>query len=279
MAEREPAVQALCLFHGDGDPEALILRLCRELLGEQPSDAGPTPLPVLGSCRCIRKVVSRSLARRSGCSGILTPLDGGYVVALDEAEPPGRQRRSLAHEIVHTFFREVSSGPAGREEERLCELGAAELTMPLERIGGFLGNREIISFDLVNECASEFEVTNDAAARRLVELSPRPVCYLVARVRRTRRQEDFGLGRPRLRVASWALSSSWPDRRPYLGLAFEPASLVAQAFEAQDLRGGRSALGTTHRDGVYDIEAVGYMFPLRGEPRRQVAVLVRGITP
>ena len=155
MAEHEPAVQALCQHYGETDPEALILRLCRGLLSEAPTEAGPTPLLVLGSCRCIRDVLYGPLAGGSGCSGLLRLDDGGYVVTLDEEEPPGRQRRSHGHEIVHTFFREVSPGPPGPEEERLCELGAAELTMPAERVRKFMGGRGRITFEVVNERAEE----------------------------------------------------------------------------------------------------------------------------
>ena len=88
------------------------------------------------------------------------------MVTLAEGEPPGRQHRSLGHEIVHTFFREVHRGPAGREEEHLCELGAGELTMPAVRVRKFMEEgRGRVSFNVVNEVAQEFGVTTDAAAR------------------------------------------------------------------------------------------------------------------
>lgn len=273
-ALHEPAVQALCEHYHEADAEALIVRLCQALLAEQPTDAGPTPLRVLGSFRCIREVHLVPLGVGAGCSGTLTPWDGGYLVTLDEAEPAGRQHRSLGHEIVHTFFRDVNPGPAGPEEERLCEIGAAELTMPAERVRRFMSGQPAITFSVINECADEFDVTKDAAARRLVELSDMAVCYLVATMARTTNQARFNKGIPALRVANWTWSPSWPDRRPYRGLAFTPGSLVAQAFDAQQLRAGRARLGTNHRDGVFDIEAVGYTYPRRGRPTRQVAVLL-----
>lgn len=134
MADYAETVRALCDHHHETDPEVLILRLCQALLAECPTDSGPTPLNVLGSIRCIRNIRYGPLATKAGCSGLLAPEDGGYVVTLAEGEPPGRQHRSLAHEIVHTFFREVHPGPATTQEERLCEMGAAELTMPAARV-------------------------------------------------------------------------------------------------------------------------------------------------
>lgn len=196
MGGHEPAVQALCDHHGEPDPEALILRLCRELLAHQPTKFGQTPLNVLGSYRLIRKVHRVPLAGRAGCSGVLVQRDGGYEVRLDEDEPPGRQHRSFGHEIVHTFFREVHPGPPGPEEETLCELGAAELTMPEARIRAFMTGRETITFGVVNACRDEFGVTHDAAARRLVELTDAAICYLVAIKRRTKMQERFSIGTP-----------------------------------------------------------------------------------
>ena len=106
-------------------------------------------------------------------------------------------------------------------------------------------------------------------------MSDEPLCYLVAIMMRTKKQDQFDLGRPQLRVASWTLSRSWPDRRPYRGLAFEPNSLIAQAFDEQAARAGRARLGTTHRDGIFDIEAMGYTFFPRGRQRSQVAALLR----
>jgi len=275
VADHEAAVQALCQHHQEPDPKALILRLCRELLDEQPTESGPTPLRVLGSVRCIRDVRYAAIAITSGCSGVLVPDDGGYVVMLEEREPPGRQHRSLAHEIVHTFFREIHPGPPGREEEQLCELGAGELTMPASRVRDFIDGRGPLRFDLVNEVAHEFGVTNDAAARRLIELSSEQTCYLVAFSMRTRRQNELDLGRPRLRIASWSCSPSWPDQRRIRGLAVKSNSLIGRAFLNQDFQVGRGPAGISYRGGIFDIEAVGYTFSRGGKARSQVAALLR----
>ena len=249
--------------------------MCRELLAHQPTQSGPTPLRVLASVRCVRDVRYASLAPGSQCSGVLFDSDGGYVVVLDERDSPGRAHRSLGHEIAHTYFREVDPGPSGPQQERLCEIGATELTLPEDRVTDIMRSRPEVTFDFIAEWASEFDVSRGAAARRLVELSETPTCYLVATLRRTKKEDLEDRGSPLLRVASWACSSSWPEHRPYLGLGIEPDSLVAQAFTAQDSRTGWGDPGIHHRDGAVMIEAAGYEFVWRENLKRQVAVLLR----
>ena len=275
MATHEPAVRALCEHHQEPDPRALITRLCQELLAHQPTEAGPTPLRVLGSVRGIRGVRHAVLASGSECSGLLVPQDGGYVVILDEHDSPGRSHRSLGHEIVHSYFREIHPGPPGAQEERLCEIGATELTMPADRVAALMSSQPEVTFEFIAEVASEFNVSKGAAARRLVDLSQTPVCYIVATLRRTKQEEEEDRGSPTLRVASWACSQSWPERRPYLGLSIKPDSLIGQAFKARDSRVGRGDPAIHHRCGTYRIEAAGYEFVWRGAPKWQVAVLLR----
>jgi hypothetical protein len=274
----EPAVEGLCRQFQEPNPQLLILRLCRELVAIQPTNSGPTPLDVLGSVRGIRQVNRLPIASGSGCSGCLVPVNGGYEVTLDSLEPPGRQRRSHAHEIVHTFFREVHPGPAGPLEESLCEVGAAELTMPTDRFRRFAADLGPLSFDQINECRDEFHVTFDAAARRAVDLSQEPACYLVGVRMRTKNQERHGIGAPQLRVASWTYSRSWPEQVGYRGVAFEPACMIAEAFESLEPRSGIAELGTNYHNGIYLIEAIGYSFPRGGDvEHRQVAALLHAL--
>jgi hypothetical protein len=272
---QEAAVQALCKHHREADASTLIIRLCRQLLAQSPTQSGSTPLRVLGSIRCIRDVRYAPLAQGSQCSGLLISENGGYVVVLDERESPGRAHRSLAHEIVHTYFREVEAGPSGAQQERLCEIGATELVMPEDRVAAIMRARPELTFYFIAERASDFNVSRDAAARRLVELSQTPVCYLVATIRRTKAEDLEDRGSPILRVASWTCSSSWPERRPYLGLGIDPDSLLAQAFTAQDSRTGQGDPRIRHRNGAFMIEAAGYEFVSRENLHRQVAVLLR----
>jgi Zn-dependent peptidase ImmA (M78 family) len=69
--------------------------------------------------------------------------DGIAQVYYDPGYPPGRVNFSIAHEIIHTFFPNSRGGARFRnlhaddsreanELERLCDLGAAELLMPVQ---------------------------------------------------------------------------------------------------------------------------------------------------
>ena len=103
------------------------------------------------------------------------------------------------------------------------------------------------------------------------------MCYLVACMMRTRKQNEFDVGRPLLRIASWSWSPSWPDQRHLRGLAVQPGSLIGLAFLTQDFQAGHGQAGISYRDGVFDIEAAGYTFLARGKARSQVAVLLRAL--
>ena len=74
-------------------------------------------------CRCSGRAgvsahPSGLISPASGCSGLLIPLDGGYVIPSAPAQPEGSQNFSTAHEIVHTFFREVRPAAAAERRKR-----------------------------------------------------------------------------------------------------------------------------------------------------------------
>lgn len=112
------SVAALCRHRHETDLEQLILRLCRELLAECPTEVGPTPLRVLGSCQGVRSYRSRPIRPEAGCSGLLIPSDGGYEITVNSSEPQERQNFSTAHEIVHTFFRDAAVSTVAMTSQR-----------------------------------------------------------------------------------------------------------------------------------------------------------------
>lgn len=109
--------------------------------------------------------------------GTLRKMENGqFTVLLNESASEERKRFTLAHEIAHTFFysdlelhRERHSGCAifDPEEERLCDIGAAELLMPrryfkadLERLRDENGS---VTPQAVLELASLYRVSIQAA--------------------------------------------------------------------------------------------------------------------
>jgi Zn-dependent peptidase ImmA (M78 family) len=95
--------------------------------------------------------------------------------------PQGRVAFSIAHEISHTFFPNTMSGARFRdicgsnsreanELERLCDLAASELLMPLEEFRGELCGRFTLA--KVEELSERFGSSFEATAFRLATAHP-----------------------------------------------------------------------------------------------------------
>jgi hypothetical protein len=249
--------------------------MCEDLLAQCPTDHGPSPLRVLGSCRGVRDIQSGHIDQATRCSGLLIPQDGGYVIVVSAAEPKGRQHFSAAHEITHTYFREVCpAATPSPQEEKLCDLGAVVLTMPAARFGPFLAARPLC-LATINECHREFAVSITAAGRRAMELTDVSACLFVGEMARTLTQIRAGTGTPELRIVKWWPSVRWPFRDSHLNLPFSPRSLIGQAFTHQGERAGQGSLGLPFRAGTYAIEARGHRYP-SGAGTRRVLALARG---
>lgn len=132
------------------DPRSAVVHQARQLNREYKffrNDAQPLErLKILASLRGLEIFeMDRQLALREKRDAVLVPIPGrklGHIV-YNPARPPGRVAFSIAHEIAHTFFPNSISGARfrtmcssesreGNELERLCDLGASELLMPLE---------------------------------------------------------------------------------------------------------------------------------------------------
>lgn len=102
-------------------------------------------LTILASICGIAEVVPMNIEQRRGDKrdALLVPnVSGGRSIIYNPTAPRTRVAFSIAHEIVHTFFPNSINGARFRnicasesreanELERLCDLGASELLMPL----------------------------------------------------------------------------------------------------------------------------------------------------
>jgi len=109
------------------------------------------------------------------------------IICNAAVRSPGRRRFSVAHEIVHAFFRDAAETyhlrtgnrdryyrtEEARRLERLCDLGAAELLMPEDHVSKYVG-RIGLRASAIPEIARAFGVSLQAAAIRLVELAAEP---------------------------------------------------------------------------------------------------------
>jgi hypothetical protein len=118
------------------------------------------------------------LSSREKRDAVLVPTAGGKrgQIVFNPARPPGRIAFSIAHEIAHTFFPNSISGTRfrtmcnpdsreGNELERLCDLAASELLMPLEEFRGVTGKE--IGFHLAEQLSSTFGSSFESTVFRM----------------------------------------------------------------------------------------------------------------
>jgi|GEM_PF-2156137 hypothetical protein len=90
-------------------------KLCHHVYGLFPSDQRSPPFKpeTLFSHRKVLKKIETLLPPKK--SGFLVPTDGGFILKVNSIEPYYRKRFTMAHEIGHTFFYDLSaSTPAVR---------------------------------------------------------------------------------------------------------------------------------------------------------------------
>lgn len=133
-------------------------------------------LTILASICGIAEAVPMNIEQRRGekRDAILVPnVSGGRSIIYNPAVPRSRVAFSIAHEIIHTFFPNSINGARFRnicasesreanELERLCDLGASELLMPLsdfQREAATTGYSLSAVLTLMEIFGSSFEAT------------------------------------------------------------------------------------------------------------------------
>jgi hypothetical protein len=108
------------------------------------------------------------------------PLGKGKLkIEFNPNRPPARIRFSIAHEIAHTFFPDCMETIRYRREkeeqegdnwqvEMLCNIGAAELIMPLGSFSGAL--RGDLTIEDVLDLRKQFEVSAEALIIRIAKV-------------------------------------------------------------------------------------------------------------
>src|SRR6266581_6835813 len=179
-AKPDARVAAFLARHGADDPVQAITRLCSELL-DVAEAAVPVNLEVVASFRNARvTVLDQEQAETITWDG------RHFVIRVRQADTKGRQRFSCAHGIIHTFFMEAGGSlPTGgavldswsRQEEDLCDQGAAELLLP--RAAFIADCPSHPDMDDVLRLAEAFEASAEATALRIVTLSAIPAAMIV----------------------------------------------------------------------------------------------------
>lgn len=115
--------------------------------------------------------------------------DGGLLLEYNPMRPRGRLRFSIAHEIAHALFADCGDAIRNRSSQKvagsdnwqlevLCNIGAAELLMPLGSFTALAG--EDLSIQSVMDLRKSFDVSVEACLIRLIKLARTPCAAFCA---------------------------------------------------------------------------------------------------
>jgi O-acetyl-ADP-ribose deacetylase (regulator of RNase III) len=258
---------SVLLMAQGGDPLGEMIRRARSLVftAMQSGWSGPPFDPfALADCLSIPVV-----ARENVLDARTVPLaNGGLRVEYNPNRSKGRVRYSIAHELTHTLFpdcwqqvRQRKSKGQLREDdwqlEMLCNVGAAELIMP---IGSFPQLRhQSLTIDNLLALREDYDVSVEALLLRAVKLTA-TVCFMFC----ASRQEHL---RPSRRFSiDYSVPSPAAPAAPPPGSAIPKGSLVEECTAIGYTAKGPERWG--RRIGEVHAECVGLPpYPGRQDPR------------
>jgi hypothetical protein len=190
------------------------------------------------------------------CDGTIRPLgnkfNAGFQIAVNSRCTLGRYRFTVAHELCHTFFYELvpelkfQAHNIDPHEERICNLGAAELLMPSPDIKKRSHGLNV-SLDSLAYLASASEVSIEAMLLRL---------------------RSLGLWHSELTVWHRMTGGKFSLRRMIGGRKVEwnwsDASLPQKAWETGRNISGRTFVQYPTAEGGYLLRAVSFEVVRRG---------------
>jgi hypothetical protein len=130
------------------------------------------------------------LARAELADARTVPVGGGEVaIEYNPDRPRHRLLFSVAHEIVHTLFADVSdfaryranraAGPPDEWQlELLCNIGAGEILMPTETLPMLRDSP--LEIEVLMQLRAEFGVSTEALLRRATKLANYPIAMFAA---------------------------------------------------------------------------------------------------
>lgn len=244
-----PGLSAFAEMEGTpGDFVAAVRRRTRAVVAAA-IDLGwcgpPWDMEVLASLEGIRVEYGNYLGRQQDA------LWTSGRILVSQAASASRRRYSLGHEIVHSLLVSHDEGAdfsnlttrerkaAERELEFLCQVGAAELLMPSGSFSERMGE-SLPALRMILGLASDFKVSIEAAAHRVVDLAPLPCAMLCARPNdgaEVGRQPERGVLAPRQQLARLndlvvTGYHATPDFAPVRVSIGEPIPRVFHAYRA-----------------------------------------------
>jgi hypothetical protein len=274
----ERLVLRLIERHQGKPPTEIVEDEADRLLQESEQEQLPVDVDLIASCLGIkRRVASLAFAGR-----IYAEENGQLVMDLNANDSEPRRRFTAAHEIIHTVFpgfkREAryrtdasaEANPRNREEEYLCDLGAAALLMPRAIVSERLTGNDGLA--TVEALSTDANVSVEAAANRVVSLSETPLALLVLGMSHkpadtpALQRGDAVPKRLRLRYATTSHLDTYLPR--YKGA--HDASALCRAYLTHSIERGLEPLPGAGSE-VFSVEAKAF----GSDPNRRVIALAR----
>lgn len=204
----------------------------------------------------VRKVITVDLPPRinENFDGSIQPSKEGFIVKVNTNHLYERQRFSIAHELIHTLFYDTSVLPPKRpyrsesniQEEKICNVGAAELLVPSTFISEIIG-RYKFSIKSLLVLASIFCVSPRVMSMRLIDLGLWDANILYYRL-----MQESDTNKPTsLRIEWFATKRYWIPKMD--GVDNE---IILEAFKEKSYKTGIADLYIGNMRGDFFIECL-----------------------
>jgi hypothetical protein len=263
----EPLVKRLIERNNGLDPKTIVERYADKLRRQAGQDELPIDVGLISSVNGIR----RRSAPYNFAGRIYAEDNGQLVLDINSEDNPARQVFTEAHELIHTAFpgfkrekrfrTETSSSvryPPNREEEYLCDHGAASLLMPAELVHDRFSVKDGLKG--AEKLSRAARVSIEAACNRLVSLADEAAILLCLTV--SHKPADHGALRrgenvdKKLRI-SYAFSRHLNVYVPRFKAADEE-SVFCRALKSGAIERGTEELPGAASAGQFRLEAKCY---------------------
>lgn len=262
----EPLVRRLIEEHNGQHPERIIEAYAERLRLDAQQHTLPVDPAVVASCQGVR----RRHADYGFAGRIFAEPNGQLVMDINRQDSLERQHFTEAHELIHPAFPGFESEhryrldasmdryAENREEEYLCDLGAAALLMP----AALVADRYPVRGGLqdVERLARDARVSIEAAANRVVALADEPavmLCLTVSHKPADRSALRKGEDVPKRLRVRYALASHLRLYVPRFKGA-EEGTVFCEAATSYELCAGTTTLPGVEHAGLFRVQAKRY---------------------
>lgn len=204
----------------------------------------------------------------------------GFEIEYNPHRPLGRVNFSIAHEIAHTFFPDCADEVRNRSREKwerrnrqlevLCNVGAAELTMP---VGSFPADDDaIVTIEELMRLRKNFQVSAEAVLIRLVKLASSSVaCFSATRVPKPDNTAEYRMDY-RISSSQWSERPTRRGRRRFRSsvldacVAIGTTSKGVETWEPNGPEVHVEAVALPPLPGTKDLRIAGFMRPAPEAP-------------